>query len=169
MNKLYIITGPAGVGKSTISKSIAESMNKSALIEGDDIYHLVIGGYVSPWKDGNHLDIFWQNAIILIKNFLENGYDVVFNYIVYQKDLEKLKLEFKDYNFKFIVLLTDEQTIIDRDNLRPVDCRMGERSIILLNKFKDQNYDHKYVLDTSLLSIEETANIIINEDRFKIT
>ncbi|MBR3281612.1 MAG: (d)CMP kinase [Clostridia bacterium] len=42
MSKLYIITGPAGVGKSTISKKIAESLSKSVLIEGDDIYSQVI-------------------------------------------------------------------------------------------------------------------------------
>ena len=47
---LYIITGPAGVGKSTISKKIAESKKKSVLIEGDDIYHHVIGGYVQDRK-----------------------------------------------------------------------------------------------------------------------
>ena len=40
MSKLYIITGPAGVGKSTISTKIAETLPKSALIEGDEIYHL---------------------------------------------------------------------------------------------------------------------------------
>ena len=45
MSSLYIITGPAGVGKSTISRRIAESKNKSALIEGDEIYHQVVGGY----------------------------------------------------------------------------------------------------------------------------
>ena len=31
MSNLYIITGPAGVGKSTISRRIAEWKNKSAL------------------------------------------------------------------------------------------------------------------------------------------
>ena len=41
-NMLYIITGPAGVGKSTVSKMLAETKVKSALIEGDDIYHQVI-------------------------------------------------------------------------------------------------------------------------------
>lgn len=35
MNKLYLITGPAGVGKSTISKALAERLNKSVLIEGE--------------------------------------------------------------------------------------------------------------------------------------
>ena len=38
MADLYIITGPAGVGKSTISRKIAECKSKSVLIEGDDIY-----------------------------------------------------------------------------------------------------------------------------------
>lgn len=32
MAKLYVITGPAGVGKSTISRKIAEASSKSALI-----------------------------------------------------------------------------------------------------------------------------------------
>lgn len=60
MSELYIITGPAGVGKSTISKKIAERKNKSVLLEGDDIYHQVIGGYIPAWKEGNHLKIFWK-------------------------------------------------------------------------------------------------------------
>ena len=40
---LYIITGPAGVGKRTISKRLATLNEKSVLIEGDDIYGQVIG------------------------------------------------------------------------------------------------------------------------------
>ena len=81
MSNLYIITGPAGVGKSTISRRIAESKNKSALIEGDEIYHQVVGGYVQAWKEGNHLDVFWKVCISTIRIYLENGYDVIFNYI----------------------------------------------------------------------------------------
>lgn len=37
MNNLYIIAGPAGVGKSTSSKIIAKRKEKSALIEGDEL------------------------------------------------------------------------------------------------------------------------------------
>ncbi len=45
MAKLYVITGPAGVGKSTISRKIAEASYKSALIEGDDLYAQIVGGF----------------------------------------------------------------------------------------------------------------------------
>ena len=79
---LYIITGPAGVGKSTISKELAMSSNKSVLIEGDNIYHQVIGGYTPAWKDGNHLQTFWKVCMNIFQIYLDDGYDVIFNYIV---------------------------------------------------------------------------------------
>ncbi len=166
MNKLYLITGPAGVGKSTISKIIAEKSQRSAFLEGDEIYHFVKGGYVSPWKEGNHLDIFWKNAKSIIRNFLDNQYDVVFNYIIEKEDLKMLKEEFKDFKIKFVVLMTDEETIIKRDKERPLDWQMGKRSLVLLNEFKNMNYDKKYILDTSKLSVEATARIIEEENRF---
>lgn len=166
MSNLYIITGPAGVGKSTISKRIAESKEKSALIEGDEIYHQVVGGYIPAWKQGNHLDIFWKVCICTIRTYLKEGYDVIFNYIVTPISLQQLKEEFKDYNIKFVVLLVDENTLLVRDKERPEDCQMNERCITLLNSFKNNNYDNRNILDTSNLKVSETVDIIENEDRF---
>ena len=76
MSKVYIITGPAGVGKSTISKEIASKSNKSALIEGDEIYHLVCGGYKSAWENNNHLEVFWKNIIneVILCNQIQHFY-----------------------------------------------------------------------------------------------
>ena len=102
MKNLYIITGPPGVGKSTISKRIAELGNKSVLIEGDDIYHQVIGGYVQAWIYGNHLSTFWKVCLNSIRIYLDDGYDVVFNYIIDPEQLEIIKESFKDYNVKLI-------------------------------------------------------------------
>lgn len=96
MNTLYLITGPAGVGKSTILKAVSQKLSKSVLIEGDEIYHMVKGGYVSPWKEGNHMKLFWKNAVSLIENSLENGYDVVFNYIIKQEEYKILKENLKN-------------------------------------------------------------------------
>lgn len=166
MPTLYIITGPAGVGKSTISKKIAERLSKSVLIEGDDIYNQVVGGYVSPWKEGNHLEIFWQVSMDIIKDYLEAGYDVVFNYIINPSKLSILNQTFKDYDKRFVVLLVDEETLLKRDALRPEDCQMKERCIVLLNNFKKHNYDEKFIIDTSKTSIEESASIAINDERF---
>jgi len=165
---LYLITGPAGVGKSTISKEIAKSSNKSVLLEGDEFYHHVVSSYVPAWKEGNHLDIFWKEVINSIKLYLDNNYDVVFNYIIGEDKLKELKDIFKDYKTKFVVLLTDEKTIIERDNLREEENRMNERCLVLLNNFLEKDYPNNNKLFTTNLSIEETKNEIINNDKYII-
>lgn len=166
MNKLYLLTGPAGVGKSTVSELIANSLEKSILIEGDDVYHLVKGGYVSPWLEGNHLNLFWKNVVSLIENSLKSGYDVVFNYIISKARAESLARYFSYAQTKFVVLLVDEETIVKRDKLRPKDSQMGERSIVLLKEALKGNYDTKSVLYTTTLTEQETFEEIIKNDRF---
>jgi len=168
MPTLYIITGPAGVGKSTISKKIAEIKTKSALIEGDEIYHQVVGGYTPAWKEGNHLDTFWKICINSIRTYLEDGFDVIFNYIVTPTPLEMMKKEFENYNKKFVVLLVDEETLLSRDKERPEDSQMKDRCLVLLNNFKKHNFNSKNILDTSKLSIDETITTIENSHNFNI-
>ncbi|MCR5147238.1 MAG: hypothetical protein K6B70_07900 [Clostridia bacterium] len=168
MSKLYIITGPAGVGKSTVSKKLADNLSKSALIEGDDIYHQVVGGYTPAWKDGNHLDVFWKICINTMKTYLESGYDVVFNYIINLETLELIKNNLNGFEIKFTLLLVDEETLLARDSLRDEDCQMKERCIVLLNNFKNKGFNKKNILDSSHLTIDETVNIIEEEKRFEL-
>ncbi len=154
---LYLITGPAGVGKSTISQILARKSKKSVLIEGDDIYHQVISGYKSAWEEGNHLQVFWKICENMIDTYLSYEYDVIFNYIFNVENFQTFNEKFKKYSKKFVILVTDEETIVKRDLERPLDCQMGERSLILLRSFKNKPFDKKYYLDTSNLSIEETV------------
>lgn len=163
---LYIITGPAGVGKSTISKELAKSSNKSVLIEGDDVYHQVISGYIPAWKEGNHLQTFWKVCLNIIKIYLGDGYDVIFNYIVTPKNIDFIKDNIQNYIIKFVVLLTDEATLLSRDKEIPDDCQMKERCIALLNSFKSKNYNAKNILDTTNLSVSETVKVIKSDGRF---
>lgn len=165
---LYLITGPAGVGKSTISKLIAEKSNKSVLLEGDEFYHHVVSSYIPAWKEGNHLDIFWKEVENSIKLYLDNGYDVIFNYIIDDKKYLELKEIFKEYKTKFTILLVDEETIIKRDNLREEENRMKERCIILLNNFLNRNYPDNNKLFTQDLTVEETVEEILNNNKYII-
>ena len=49
---------------------------------------------------------------------------------------------------------------------RPEDVQMKERCIVLLNSFKKKNYDKKHILGTSNLSVDETVNAILTDDKF---
>lgn len=97
---------------------------------------------------------------------LDDGFDLVFNYIIIPENLELLKNEFKNYTIKFIVLLINGSTLLLRDRERPKNCQMKERCITLLNNFKNRNYNIDNILDTTNLSIEETVNLIQNNNNF---
>ena len=43
---------------------------------------------------------------------------------------------------------------------------MKERRITLLNNFRNMNYNKQNILDTTHLSIEDTVNIIKNNEKF---
>ena len=77
-----------------------------------------------------------------------------------------MKKEFENYSIKFVVLLVDETTLLSRDKVRPEDCQMKDRCITLLNNFKNNNYNNQNILDTTNLSIDETVDIIENDNRF---
>lgn len=166
MAKLYIITGPAVVGKSTVSRGLSERLEKSVLLEGDDFYHQVVGGYVKAWKPGNHLNIFWKVCIDTINNYLNAGYDVVFNYIIDKDKFTQLKSIFENVETKFVVLLVDETTILKRDKERKEEYQMKERCLVLLDEFLNNNYDEKYILYTDKLTINQTIDEIINNKKY---
>ena len=168
MPTIYLITGPAGVGKSTVSNLLSQSLVKSCLIEGDDIYNMVKSGYISPWKKGNHLDLFWKNVFSLIQNSLDAGFDVVFNYIINKKTLKTIKERFQNVEIKFVVLLVDKVTLIERDGLRPKDCQMGERCLVLLDDFIKAKFNKKYIIDTTTSSPKMSVDTILDNNRFKV-
>ena len=165
---LYIITGPSGVGKSTVSGKIAGSLSRSALIEGDDIYGQIKGGYIQPWEEGNYLSTFWKISINTMKIYLEDGFDVIFNYIVLPEQIDRIRKEFSGYTIRFIVLMVDEDTVILRDSQRPEDLQMKERSIVLLNDFRSYGYKDCHILDTSHMTIDEAVTVAMEDDRFII-
>lgn len=101
-----------------------------------------------------------------IKTYLENGFDVVFNYIVTPENLKLIRNEFNNYTIRFVILLADETTLLLRDKQRPDDCQMKERCITLLNSFKNKNYNINNILNTTNLSIDETVSVIENNTRF---
>ena len=141
-NCIYIISGPPGVGKSTVSKELAATFDKSAVIEGDMIYLMVKSGLVAPWEDdGYYMDLFWDNIISLTKNFMDRGITVVIEYVIFEEQLKKIAdfLKARQINLKYCVLLAEEQTLRARDLSRKEIERTGDLSITSRNEFLSKN------------------------------
>lgn len=172
--KLYIISGPPGVGKSTTSKLLVQTLDKSAYISGDAVSHFPVKGRGKPWLDKDTNDLNWKNIASLVKNLLDYEYDVVLDYVVFPEDVNGLITELADYNVRiiYVVLMVDRQTIIRRDRLRAEEYQMKERSIILLDEFEnhpDLRVDNKlYTNHFTEEQLREIISEIINNEKYLV-
>ncbi|WP_312097243.1 AAA family ATPase [Niallia sp.] len=172
-NKVYILSGPAGVGKSTTSKELTKNLAQSAYISGDYISHMHINGRKKPWERREEVTLIWDNILSLTKNFLRYGNDVVVDYVSFPQEVRWLKENLKGLNVEVIyaVLWTDIETLIKRDKMRDPENRMGERCLILFDEFLESELEEKHFLDTGKNSTEDIPNVInemINNPKYKI-
>ncbi|MBT2735322.1 AAA family ATPase [Bacillus sp. ISL-7] len=146
-SSIYIISGPHGVGKSTVTKALAQEMDKVALIEGDQI-KLLFKGKNPPTREEEQ-SLVWKNIFSLTWNFVENNINVIIDYVV-RTELEWFPIHFSDLNVKiyYVVLCADENTLISRLNERGDDFLI-DGSLMLLYKLKKFSPNKNYLYDTT--------------------
>nr|WP_231887802.1 AAA family ATPase [Fictibacillus phosphorivorans] len=169
---VYLLSGPAGVGKSTTSTELVNRLTHSAYLSGDDISHMHRNGREKPWESEREHDLIWHNILHLTRNFVRYGSDVVIDYIIFPKDAEWLSNQLRDFavTIKYVVLWADKDTLVKRDALRIEEERMGERCLILFDEFLQSGLNHKHLLHTSLLTphdIQHVVREIETDNRFK--
>ncbi|MDM5340571.1 AAA family ATPase [Fictibacillus enclensis] len=147
MNQIYIFSGPCGVGKSTITKMLAESLEKVVLIQGDDIHSMFVGRDQPSW--GDQLSIVWQNTLSITRNFLDHGLNIVLDYVV-EDELEWFCRELSGYDVElyYIVLRADEDVLVQRLQERG-DVNLIDRSLFLLNQLENDPANRTYLYDTT--------------------
>ncbi|HLQ72285.1 MAG TPA: AAA family ATPase [Bacillota bacterium] len=171
VHKVYIVSGPAGVGKSTTSKELVKTLKNSAYISGDYISHMHVNGRQKPWESQKEVSLIWDNILSLTKNFLRYGNDVVIDYVTFPHEAKWVHDNLKKFNVEvnYVVLWTDVETLVNRDNLRKPEHRMGERCLILVDEFKASGLDEKHLFDTSdNISISDAVNEVINNPAYQM-
>ncbi|WP_173915304.1 AAA family ATPase [Halobacillus sp. Marseille-Q1614] len=158
---IYIISGPCGVGKSTITKALAQEMEEAALLEGDVIYSMLT--VELSWE--RHLEIVWQNILSLTRNFVENNLNVVIDYVV-ESELEWFCKQLTELNVHiyYVVLRADEEVLMKRLNKRG-DLQLGKRSLQLLEELEGKKSNQSFLYDTTDKHPSEIAEDLRN--RFK--
>lgn len=163
---VYLISGPAGAGKSTTSKKIASLLSRSAHIEGDLIDHMVVGGHEEPWLSQSHTDLIWLNILALTRNFIDQGFDVVIDYVGFMKNAEYIVdgLEGRNVDVKFVILITNEDELLKRDAERKPEFRMGLRCIAGLEEFRQSSPPQKHIIDSTSMELEKVIDNIMTND-----
>ena len=167
MKTIYIISGPCGVGKSTLAKELAEQVEKSALIHGDDLLHMYSDASSPPWEE--KLSIMWKNILSVTNTLLQHDYNVIID-IVVEDELEWFCRHFAhlDVYIKYVVLRADSDILIERINKRG-DTYMIERSLFLLNQLENETpFNQSYLYDTTDKKPAEIVRDIIESARFDL-
>ncbi|RCW62587.1 gluconate kinase [Saliterribacillus persicus] len=164
--KIYIISGPAGVGKSTTAKKLAEQFDHSAYIEGDLINHMVIGGYLPPWESEELQSLVWQNIADLSTNFIQANKNVIIDYVAFPEEAEKFSQkiysEGKNIEIRYVVLWVKSDELLRRDALRIKEHQMGARSIELIKEFESKEIENRFFYNTTNIPQSDLDNIIQN-------
>ena len=150
-NKIIILTGPCGVGKTSIANIVCKKIEVE-LIDGDKIKENLFPDidYITEFPE--KLKIVKETILELSKEHFSNNKSVLIDYVIIGRDyISQFQNLFKE-NLIFKVILPKRIVTYQRDQIR--ECWTSGRQII------DELYD-KYI---NLADVIGQDNYIDNED-----
>jgi cytidylate kinase len=61
VGELIVVTGPPGAGKSSVARLLADQLERSAWVAGDDFFGFLRRGAIAPWRPEAHA----QNTVVI--------------------------------------------------------------------------------------------------------
>lgn len=160
MKKLILIGGPMGVGKTTISKKLHQSLENSAFLDGDwcwDMHPFIVNDETKK--------MVMNNIVYQLNQFLNCSsiHYVIFCWVMHEQSiideiLSRIEFDCKVYNFSLVC--TKEELIkrIQKD----IDLGIRQQDVLKRSIERLEMYQHLQTtkVDTSMLSIDEVVSSI---------
>jgi gluconate kinase len=166
MSTIFLISGPLGVGKTTLTRRLA-SHRKAALIDGDSLFGPLENVASLSWSE--RLELTWQNILSITRKYLKKNMDIVIDFVVeselewfYQELNQFAQTNQADFSMQYLVLMTDSKTLIERLNMRG-DGKYLHRSLSLLTKLGNDPKNKPYLCHTTGRTPAELVSISMLE------
>jgi predicted kinase len=161
---LLVVTGPSGVGKSTVSRLVASGVTPSAHLRMDEFLFSVVGGWVDPGRpEAAHQNrVVGRAAVAAALQLIGGGYTVVFDGTVLPDSLDELTDACRDRELPlhYVVLRGDLGTCVDRatarDGERPDPAQFAD----LHGRFAALGAREPHVVDAGGTAEEVAARVL---------
>lgn len=165
-----IVTGMPAAGKSTVTRLVASALDRAARVDGDDVVRMIISGGV--WALGEpadeaarQVDLCNRNVCSLARNFVAAGFTAVIDWVIPDRRQLDLYRELLDpLPTSLVVLAPGSDACRARNRDRDLQQRWEFTGYEAMDASMRREFgDHGWWLDSSGLTAEETATMIINE------
>lgn len=157
MPNLWLLSGPCGAGKTTLSVRLAEHLSRQqggrqvCLLHGDDFHRALVGDERSaaalPWADV--LRFNWDCLLSAAGHALSRNVDVVLDYIVEEElPLVRRLAESQSACLRYAVLTAPEDMLHQRLTLRG-DAQLIPRALFLREKLQAMPENQGRLVDAS--------------------
>ena len=170
MKEIWLISGIPASGKTTISKKLAERLNKSVYISADDLRSQIttqVFPYVNTQEEvKEQSEMIIRKQCNLAKSNLEKGITPICDEVVGKEELSLYKNCLEGYNLLLVTLNPAFHIVVERDNGRSEEQKFDTESNPLPYPKKWWEHLKQLILtvsdnglwvDNSIMTIKETV------------
>jgi gluconate kinase len=175
MPDTWLITGIPGAGKTTVSRLLAERLERAVVIEGDLLQGWIVSGNVWPGQEptaesARQIRLNMRNQCLLAQSYAAAGFTPIVDYvIVSQDDLHEYRQQLRGLDVHLVVLHPGQDIVIARESAREKSQRhqrkhgrtIGEHFAHLEEPLVEQLSGIGLWIDNAALTPAATADLIL--------
>jgi broad-specificity NMP kinase len=115
---VWLISGIPGAGKTTVSRLLAERLERSVVIEGDLLQGWIVSGNVWPGgepadESTRQIQLNMRNQCLLARSYAAAGFTPIIDYVIVSRaDLHEYREQLRDLAVHFVVLHPGKDVVI---------------------------------------------------------